>query len=322
MITDNWIESWLSNKYQRVVLNGHMSDWLPVSNGVPQGSVLGPILSIVYVDDADANLNSYVLKFVDSANVFCEASSLEKVANLQSVLDEFYESSEDWQMLSNAQKCKCLHIGHRNTYANCSIGGVEITTSSYERDLGVVIDESFDYNRQRAKDVSSAHRTMGIINSTYICRRKDNILNLYTSLVRPHLENCCQAWSPCLQKDVHNFIEAQRCMTKIIPELSQLNYEERLCRTNLLSLEMCRLRADLIEVFKIVKGIDNVDQCSFYQLSSEARTRGHMIKFLLPSCRLRRLSLSQRVASEWNNLTTKATKATQGCLKVLLFSSA
>ena len=54
-------------------------------------------------------------------------------------------------------------------------------------------------------------------------------------------------------------------MTKMIPELSHLNYEERLCRTNLLSLEMCRLRADLIEVLKIVKGIDNVDQCSFFQ---------------------------------------------------------
>ena len=87
---------------------------------------------------------------------------------------------------------------------------------------------------------------MGIINSTYICKSKDNILNLYTSLVRPHLENCCQAWRSYLQKDVDNTEKVQRCMTKMIPELSQLNYEERLCRTNLLSLEMYRLWADLI----------------------------------------------------------------------------
>ena len=89
---------------------------------------------------------------------------------------------------------------------------------------------------------------MGIINRTYSCKSKD-ILNLYKSLVRPHLEYCCQAWRPYFQKDVDNIEKVQRRMTRMIPELSQLNYEERLCRTNLLSYEMRRLRADLIEVF-------------------------------------------------------------------------
>ena len=73
-------------------------------------------------------------------------------------------------------------------YANCSIGGVEVTNSSCERDLGVVIDESLNYNRQCAKAVLSANKIMGIINRTYSCKSKDNILNLYKSLVRPHLE--------------------------------------------------------------------------------------------------------------------------------------
>ena len=101
-------------------------------------------------------------------------------------------------------------------------------------------------------------------------------------------------------------------MTRMIPELSKLNYEERLCRTNLLSLEMCRLWADLMEVFKIVKGIDNVDQYSFFQPSRETRTRGHMYKFFLPSCRLslRKFSFSQRVVSEWNSLSPKAVNQT------------
>ena len=99
-------------------------------------------------------------------------------------------------------------------------------------------------------------------------------------------------------------------MTRMIPELSQLNYEERLCRTNLLSLEMRRLRLDIIDVFKIVKCIDNVDQYSFFQPSRE--TIGHMYKFFLPSCRLnlRRFSFSQRVVSEWNSLPPKAVNQT------------
>ena len=121
-----------------------MSDWLPVLSGVPQGSVLCHILFIVYINDLDVNLNSYVLKFADDAKVFSEVSSLDKVANLQSDLDKLYKWSEDWEMMSNAQKCKCLHIGYKNTYANYSIGGVEVTNSSCERYLGVVIDESLN----------------------------------------------------------------------------------------------------------------------------------------------------------------------------------
>ena len=76
-----------------------------------------------------------MLKFAHDAKVFSEVSSLDKVANLQSDLDILHKWSEDWQMMFNAQKCKCLHIGHKNTYANNSTGGIEVTNSSYERDL-------------------------------------------------------------------------------------------------------------------------------------------------------------------------------------------
>ena len=177
-----------------MVLNGHMFDWQPVLSRVLLGFVFGPILFIVYINFLDANLNSYVLKFADDAEAFSEVSSLDKVANLQSDLDRLYEWSEDWKMLFNAQKCRCLHIGYKNTYPNYSMGGIEVTNSSCERDLGVVIEESSNYNRQCSKAVLSANKIMGIINRTYSCKSKDNILDLYKSLVRPHLEYCCQAW--------------------------------------------------------------------------------------------------------------------------------
>ena len=134
-----------------------------------------------------------MLKFADDAYVFSEVSSLDKVAGLQSDLDKLYKWSEDWQMMFTAQKCKCLRIGYENTYANYSIGGVQVTNSSCERDLGVVIDESLNYNRQFANAILSANKIMGIIKRSYSCKSKDNILNLYKSFVRPHLEHCFQA---------------------------------------------------------------------------------------------------------------------------------
>ena len=108
-----------------------MSDWLQVLSRVPHGTVLGPIVFVVYINDVDVNLSRYVLKFADDANVFSEVSSLDKVANLQSEIDKLYKWSEDWQMMFIAQKCKCLHIGYESTYANYSTRGVEVTNCSY-----------------------------------------------------------------------------------------------------------------------------------------------------------------------------------------------
>ena len=112
-------------------------------------------------------------------------------------------------MLFNAQKCKCLHIGYENTYANYPMGCVEVTSSSFERYLGVVIDESLDYNGQCAKAVLSANKIMGIINRTYSCKDRDHILNFYKSLVARHLEYCCHPWRPYIQKDVDNIEKVQ-----------------------------------------------------------------------------------------------------------------
>ena len=99
----------------------------------------------------DVNLNSYILKFADDANIFSEVSSQKKVPNLQSDLNKFHKWSEDRQMLFNTQKSKCLHTGPKNTHANYSIGGADVTNSSYERELGVVFYEFLNYNRQCAK---------------------------------------------------------------------------------------------------------------------------------------------------------------------------
>lgn len=97
----------------------------------------------------------------------------------------------------------------------------------------------------------------------------------------------------------------------MIPELSTLSYDQRLERTGLVSLEMRRLRADLIEVFKIVKGLENVDHSIFFNLSESSRTRGHQLKFQKHYCRLdiRKYFFSQRIITEWNNLPQEAVTA-------------
>ena len=111
---------------------------MPVTSGVPQGYLLGPALFIIYINDIDANISSSVLKFADDTKLHSNVCTCDQTDHLQCDLDKMPEWSTKWQMLFNADQCKCFHVGHRYPSVNCSIG-VEIKNVKVEKDLGVTI---------------------------------------------------------------------------------------------------------------------------------------------------------------------------------------
>ena len=142
-----------------------------------------------------------------------------------------------------------------------------------------------------------------MIKRSFLCKDREIVLQLYKSLVRPHLEYCVQTWRPHLQKDIDLIEGVQRRATKMIPNLKNKSYEERLNILNLTTLETRRLRGDLIEVFKICKGFDSLEPSLFFKFST-APTRGHMLKLVKPRCHLdvRKFSFAHRVVDIWNSL--------------------
>ena len=102
----------------------------------------------------------------------------------------------------------------------------------------------------------TANKVLGIIKWSYDDKSMANLLPLYKALVRPHIEYCVQAWRPYYQKDVDNLEKIQRRATRMMEELRGMEYEERLRQTRLVTLEARRTRADIIEVFKIMKGLE------------------------------------------------------------------
>ena len=116
-ITD-WIEQWLTDRRQRVVVDGEVSNWKSVLSGVPQGSVLGPILFLIYINDLDDSITSNVLKFADDTKLFRKVNTDGDKQHLQNDLDRLVKWSEKWQMLFNFGKCKCLHTRHGNLNVN------------------------------------------------------------------------------------------------------------------------------------------------------------------------------------------------------------
>ncbi len=110
----NWIENWLSNRKQRVVIKGTASIWAPVTNGVPQGSFLGPVLFIIYINDIDVGLNNFISKFVDDMKLRNSTITDHDRMSLQEDLRKISEWSPRWEMAFNVKKCHILQADTRN----------------------------------------------------------------------------------------------------------------------------------------------------------------------------------------------------------------
>ena len=309
-ITD-WIEQWLTDRRQRVVVDGEVSNWKSVLSGVPQGSVLGPILFLIYINDLDDSITSNVLKFADDTKLFRKVNTDGDKQHLQNDLDRLVKWSEKWQMLFNFGKCKCLHTGHRNLNVNYRMGDTVLGTTVKEKDLGVTISADMKVSEQCGIAASKGNQILGLIRRNITYKGKKLIIPLYKAIVRPHLEYCIQAWRPYRKKDIDTLERIQRRATKMIPELRDLSYEERLKECGLTTLETRRLRGDQIEVFKILNGYENIDRNMFFSLKKDSRTRGHEVKLVKDQCRLdiRKHSFSQRTINEWNKLSTDCVTA-------------
>ena len=309
-ITD-WIEQWLTDRRQRVVVDGEVSNWKSVLSGVPQGSVLGPILFLIYINDLDDSITSNVLKFADDTKLFRKVNTDGDKQHLQNDLDRLVKWSEKWQMLFNFGKCKCLHTGHRNLNVNYKMGATVLGTTVKEKDLGVTISADMKVSEQCGIAASKGNQILGLIRRNITYKGKKLIIPLYKAIVRPHLEYCIQAWRPYRKKDIDTLERIQRRATKMIPELRDLSYEERLKECGLTTLETRRLRGDQIEVFKILNGYENIDRNMFFSLKKDSRTRGHQVKLVKDQCRLdiRKHSFSQRTINEWNKLSTDCVTA-------------
>ena len=222
-------------------LDGEVSSWKSVLSGVPQGSVVGPILFLVYINDLEEGVIGKILKFADDTKLFTKTKEIGDNIFLQDDIDKLVKWSEKWQMLFNFGKCKCLHIGPGNTSMTYEMGGTILSTPVKEKDLGVTMNANMKVSEQCRIAASMGNQVLGMIRRNISYKDKSLIVPLYKAIVRPHLEYCIQAWSPYLRKDIDMLEKIQRRATKLIPGLRDLSYEERLKECGLTTLETRRL---------------------------------------------------------------------------------
>ena len=177
---------------------------------VPQGSVLGPILFLIYINDLEKEIGSNILKFADDTKMFRRVESQEDRHQLQSDLNKLVKWAEKWQMLFNKDKCKCLHIGQANAKNNYLMNNTVLLSTEREKDLGVVVSSDMKVSEQCGIAARKGNQILGLIRRNIAYRDKRLIIPLYMSLVRPHLEYCIQAWRPHMRKDIDKLERVQR----------------------------------------------------------------------------------------------------------------
>ena len=288
---------------------GSQSAWAPVTSGIPQGSVLGPVLFVCYINDMPDVVTSLIFIYADDTKIVRKISTEDDRRELQGDLNDLIGWTRPWQLKFNAAKCKVMHIGSGNgcrgyTMEECG-QLVQLENTTEEKDLGIWFDNKLRFSTHIGNAVSKANKILGLIKRSFVYKDEFVMKRLFTALVRPHLEYGNVIWSPQYKCDVDRIERVQRRATKMIPGFRTLSYESRLQKLDLPSLVYRRYRGDAIETYKYLNGYYAVDSSAFLPLDpNHHNTRGHTQKLLKRRCRTQRRlnSFGFRVVNMWNNL--------------------
>jgi hypothetical protein len=241
----NIVRDFLADRTMKVKVGSAFSKSHHVPSGVPQGSVLGPLLFLIFINDLPTRIKSLVELFADDVKILVEPTT-QNIA--QSDLDYLSEWENTWKLKFNVDKCKVLYCGRNNTNFKYKLSSGVLEVITEERDLGVVFNEQFNFNSFILSMISKANQKIGWVMRNIISRDAYVITTVYKTLIRPHVEYCTQAWAPVARHGNWNFIlkleGIQRKITRIINGLGELNYKQRLEKLGLTTLLERRMRGD------------------------------------------------------------------------------
>ena len=310
--TLSWVKGFLSNRRQRVRVDDELSNWIDVISGIPQGSVLGPILFVIFINDMPEMVESMCQLFADDAKIFRSVDLRDSEGNLklQADLHKVWSWSEKWQLPFNTGKCKVLHIGNSNPCYQYVMNGEKLEKVEEEKDLGVIVDSQLKFHKHTAAAVKKANMKLGMIKKSFAYLDENILPILYMSLVRSHLEYGNLIWGPHFKGDAVAVEKVQRRATKLVKTIKDLTYEERLRHLNLPSLKHRRRRGDMIFAYKIFSERIGLEKKDLFTMS-QSSARGHDQKVIKrKATKLCRINVfSNRIIEDWNKLPQKVVSA-------------
>ena len=217
--TLDWITAFLTDRRQRVVVIENFSESAPVVNGVPQESVLGPILFLLNTNSMTNGITFPMLLYADDAKIFRSITVETQEEKLDFDLNEIFKWAKSSLMKFNLTKCHTRTLTGRTKQSERNYtlyGGKQLSKVESEKDLGVIVDSRLQYREHIAKKTKVANSIVAIIRKSFVNLTSEILTTLYKALVRAHLEYANQAWNPYLKKEKISIENVQRRATKLI----------------------------------------------------------------------------------------------------------
>ena len=279
---------------------------------------MGPLLFVIYINDLPDGLENVFKMYADDSKVIAEVC--EDGCNLQRDIVRIKEWCDKWSMCLNAGKCKIMHFGSKNPnieyYIDKGNERVVLGVTEAEKDLGVIITNNCKNKQQAEKAINRANCELGKLRKTFKFFNAEIFKILYPTFVRPHLEYASSVWNSISMQHEAKLESIQRRATKMVIELRTMGYEERLRTLGLTTLEARRKRADLIQTYKIINRVEEVDinMGTGNNLRrggvNPGRRHGHQIEVEKWGYNpMRNNSLPNRTATTWNILPSEVVMA-------------
>ena len=278
--TLNWRGKWLTSRPQTVIVDGEEFTTVPVTSGVPQGTVLGPLVFLIYINDIGNNLSegTHIKLFADDCLVFRETITAQDNTILQKDLDNLTKWANNWQMKFNTDKCHILKITNRRQSKafNYTMFGSTLTNVEHHPYLGIEISQNLRWKEHIQMATNKANRTLGFVRRNLGKCSEDTKKSAYTTLIRPQLEYASSVWDPHYKTEIDELEKVQRRAIRFIKN----NHDRTASVTSMqneLKLPNLQQRRQLSRLTIFYKAVNNQVAVDLpdYMLTSVRETRSY-----------------------------------------------
>jgi len=307
----NWLKAFLSDRTQQVMVNGSLSSQCNVTSGVPQGSVLGPVLFLVYINDIVADIRSQIRLFADDCLIYRTIRSHEDHMILQEDLNNLSKWADSWKMMFNVSKCSIMQISmahHKSTFAYTMYGD-PLSIATEHRYLGILINDKLSWRPHIDQLCHKANQLLGFLQRNLRGCSRSLKEHSYKQMILPIIEYCSAIWDPHHQNAIHKLEMIQhRAARFVLNKPWRRNDEDSVSQMltvlNWPSLQDRRKYSRLLLLYKIVNNQFQIPMNYLpYQVNCNTRAQ-HPSKYrhYQVSTEVYRYSFFPRTIPDWNNL--------------------